>query len=1449
MQNITVTALDAYGHTIPGYTGTVHFTSTDSQAMLPADYTFTAADNGTHTFSITLLTAGTQQLVVTAQDVLAGSTTIAVTPTALAGLRVSGFSNLTTLQKAQAMTVTAVAGQIQTFTVTAVDAYGNTITSYLGTVYFKSTDTQAQLPADYTFTAADQGRHTFSAKLLTAGTQTLIVTGTNSNSSTDENKTGTNSGSSTDQSKTGTDSGTGQSKTDTTVNSITGQIGITVSPAQAASLQVSGIPSATTAGQAQSFTVTAYDVYGNVATGYTGTVVFSTSDPSAWAQSQLPAPYTFTAADAGRHVFSADFATTGNQTLTATDSNVNSITGHEGGITVSPAALAGLQLTGLPGTATAGQAQTFTVTALDAYGNLVTGYTGTVNFLSGDAHALLQTTYTFTAADQGTHSFSVTFVTAGSQYLAVNDAASQTGATFADVTVNAGQVAQLQVSGFPAITAGVAQSFTVTAYDAYGNVATGYTDTVYFKSSDSKAVLPANYPFTAADQGTHTFSATLLTAGTQSLIVTDANSNSVASQENGIAVSPAALASLQLTGLVGATTAGQAQGFTVTAGDAYGNAIPGYTGTVHFTSSDAKAVLPANYTFTSADAGKHTFSATLVMAGTQTLTVLAPAGPNVPAGSGNVVVSPAQVAQLAFGGFPGPATAGSGTVAQVAPLPVGGITTVPAGSITTVPVSTAQLALPAVGSLPSPITVGSGSVAVSPTQVVAVSGFPVITAGVAQGFTVTAQDAYGNVVTGYTDTVSFTSSDARAGLPAIYTFTAADQGTHTFSATLLTAGPRILNVTDANSNSVPGLNGGIEVAVSPAAVASLQLTSQPGATTAGQAQSLTVTALDAYGNIATGYTGTVHFNSTDSRAVLPADYLFTAADAGTHTFSSFTLVTAGTQNLTVLATAGPNVQAGSGNVTVNAAQAVRLQVSGFPATTAGVGQSFTVTANDTYGNVVTGYTGTVQISSSDARAGLLANYTFTATDQGAHTFSATLVTAGTQNLIVADANNNSVTGQENGIAVSPAAPASLQLTGLVSATTAGQAQGFTVTANDTYGNVVTGYTGTVHFKTTDSRALLPADYTFTAADAGRHTFSATWLTTNIQNLAVLATAGPNVQGSSSNVTVSPGALAGLQMTGLPGTATAGQAQTFTVTAVDAYGNTITGYRGTATFLSSDGHAVLQAPPTFTAANQGTHTFSRHPCDRRFPVPGRLRRRLPDGRHGPLPHHQHGGGGQPATHQPVRHDHGGTGAGLHSHGAGRLRQRRHRLHEHGPLHQQRRQGGAAGQLHLHGRRCGQTRLQRHARDGRHRVPDRPGHSRSLRPCGEREHYGQRGTGGAAGGQRLPQHDHGGRGAHLHGDGLRHLRQRRHRLRRHRVLQEQRLPGGVTGQLYLHGGQPGHAHLQRHVPDGRHPELDRHRPERQLDRWSGERHRRQPRIGNPRGRGQLRLFPWTAWRKER
>ena len=57
---------------------------------------------------------------------------------------------------------------------------------------------------------------------------------------------------------------------------------------------------------------------------------------------------------------------------------------------------------------------------------------------------------------------------------------------------------------------GIPAAFTVTAHDPYGNVATSYTGTIHFTSSDSAAALPPNSTLTG---GVGVFTATLRNIG------------------------------------------------------------------------------------------------------------------------------------------------------------------------------------------------------------------------------------------------------------------------------------------------------------------------------------------------------------------------------------------------------------------------------------------------------------------------------------------------------------------------------------------------------------------------------------------------------------------------------------------------------------------------------------------------------------------------------------------------------------------------------------------------------------------------------------------------------------------------------------------------------------------------------------------------------------------------
>jgi hypothetical protein len=178
-----------------------------------------------------------------------------------------------------------------------------------------------------------------------------------------------------------------------------------------------------------------------------------------------------------------------------------------------------------------------------------------------------------------------------------------------------------------------------------------------------------------------------------------------------------------------------------------------------------------------------------------------------------------------------------------------------------------------------------------------------------------------------------------------------------------------------------------------------------------------VVAKDADGNTATSYTGTVTFSSSDAKAVLPANYTFVSTDRGVHT-SSATFKTAGTQSLTATDTVTSSITGTQSGIVVNPGSASVLVVTGFPSPIAhGTAGTFTVTVQDAYGNTVTGYRGTLKLSSSDTAASPPANYTFTSTDAGVHTFTATLNTAGTQSITATDTVNSTITGTDSGIQV------------------------------------------------------------------------------------------------------------------------------------------------------------------------------------------------------------------------------------------------------------------------------------------------------------------------------------------------------------------------------------------------------------------------------------------------
>src|SRR5205823_6610091 len=306
---VSVTAENARGNPVTSYSGTVHFSSSDTSSgvVLPPDSTLT---NGQGTFSATLIRAGPQTLTASdAANNLSATANLTVNPPPASQLKLASPG-------------TAVAGQAFSMTVTAADASGNPVTSYSGSVHFSSSDTSAGvvLPPDSTLT---NGQGTFSATLVRTGPQTLTAPAA--------------------------------------PNALPTSANLTVNPPPASQLKLV-TPSTAVAGQAFTVTVTAADGSGNTVTSYSGSVHFSSSDTS----SGVVLPRDATLIN-GEGTFSATLIKAGAQTLSASDAANNlSATAN---LTVNAAPAGQLVLATATAAPTAGQSFSFTVTAQDPYGN------------------------------------------------------------------------------------------------------------------------------------------------------------------------------------------------------------------------------------------------------------------------------------------------------------------------------------------------------------------------------------------------------------------------------------------------------------------------------------------------------------------------------------------------------------------------------------------------------------------------------------------------------------------------------------------------------------------------------------------------------------------------------------------------------------------------------------------------------------------------------------------------------------------------------------------------------------------------------------------------------------------------------------------------------------------------------------------------------------------------
>jgi hypothetical protein len=374
-----------------------------------------------------LKTAGSQ--TVTATDTvtpsITGSAILSVTADGLYGIIISPKFAIIP------------AGSSQTYSTSAFDQYNNSLGSVAAT-YSASAGASVSgslvssiLAGSYTVTAFFNGRTDAASLTVTADgldhivispkTATIVVGASQAYSTTGFDRFGNSLGflgATYSVSAGATVSGNlvfstlpGIYSVTATLSAKTDTATLTVTAAKANQLIVSATPSSVLAGSSVSVNVTAIDVYGNRATGYAGTLYFTSSDGLASLPSNSTLPL-------GTGMFSVTLKTAGLQTVTATDTVTPSITGTSNAVTVNvPSESTSHFVVSTPATVLAGATFIVNVTAEDQFGNRITEYSGTIHFASTSTGTLPSNS----ALPGGTGVFNVILASAGSQNLTVTD--------------------------------------------------------------------------------------------------------------------------------------------------------------------------------------------------------------------------------------------------------------------------------------------------------------------------------------------------------------------------------------------------------------------------------------------------------------------------------------------------------------------------------------------------------------------------------------------------------------------------------------------------------------------------------------------------------------------------------------------------------------------------------------------------------------------------------------------------------------------------------------------------------------------------------------------------------------------------------------------------------------------------------------------------------------------
>ncbi|MGA2384408.1 MAG: invasin domain 3-containing protein, partial [Gemmatimonadales bacterium] len=1015
----------------------------------------------------------------------------------------------------------------------------------------------------------------------------------------------------------------------TAVTSALPTVTVTVGAISTSQSLVSVSSGTVVSGSAVALTLQAKDAAGNTLTTGGATVAFAASGGTSTGTIGSTTDHgngTYTATFTG---VTAGTATTIGATIggTAVTSTLPTVTVMPGGISTSQSVVSVSA-----GTVQSGGAVTLTLQAKDAAGNNLTTGGATVVFTAagGTSTGTIGST---TDNNNGTYTATFTGVTAGTA-TTIHATIGGTAVTSAlpTVTVTPGGIST--TTSTVSVSAGtVASGGTVTltlqAKDAAGNNLTTGGATVGFTASGGTSTgTIAPSPATDNANGTYTATFTGVTAGTGTTIHATIGGTAVTSTLPTVSVTTGGISTTTSTVSVssGSVVSGGTVTLTLQAKDATGNNLTTGGATVGFTASGGTStgtIAPspatdnANGTYTATFTGVTAGTATTIHATiggtavTSTLPTVAVTPGGISTTTSTVSVSAGTVAaggtvtltlhakdaagnNVAVGGATVAFTASGGTsTGTISPSPAtdnangtytATFTGVTAGTATTIHATIGGTAV--TSTLPT-VTVATGTISTATSTVTVSAG--TVASGSAVTLTLQAKDAAGNNLTTGGATIAFsatggTSSGTIAPSPA----TDNANGTYTATFTGVTAGTA--TTIDATINTLAVTSALPTVTVTPGLASQLVFTTQPAGTTAGTVFGAAVTARDAQGNTATGFTGAVALAITAGTGKTGASLLGTTslpAVAGVANFTNLHIDSAGTgYTLTATATGPNSVASGSFNIAAGAAALITKSsgdnLTGPVGTTLGTPHEVRVT--DALGNPVSGVSVTwaaatgggsvsVPLATTDANghattvrtlgptAGMQTT-TATATLGGVPTtvtFNITATVGGATQMVL-----NGGDGQADTVGATLSVPLSVKVADALNNPVSGVSVTWAVTGGGGTVSPPTSTTNTSGIATTSwtlGKSVTPTDSTQSAR--------ATAVGSPVN---FLATARPGaVNGPQSSVTASPSSIVA-----------GGAAATVTVTARDGFGNVIP---NKAVVLSATGTGnTLTQPAGNTNAN-------------------------------------------------------------------------------------------------------------------------------------------------------------------------------------------------------------------------------------------------------------------------